>query len=92
MTAQDWITVLSIVVLIGFIVVLVYLIVILHRANIVLSRVSHLSEVFRSFVNDIVPAIVNVGTIATAVEAILRRLHVLQEGKDKTTKKNKTKK
>lgn len=66
---------LSIVVLIGFIIALGYLIALLYRANRLVGKLDHLSETFRGFVADIVPAIVNVGTVATAVQGILRALH-----------------
>ena len=43
MTTQDWISTLSIIVLIGFIIALGYLIVFLHRANRIATRVDHLT-------------------------------------------------
>lgn len=77
---------LAAVVLVGFIVALAYLVVLLHRANRMMGRIENLSGTFRSFVADIVPAIVNMGTIATALESVLRALH----GNSTTsTKKNK---
>lgn len=75
MVSIDLINTLAAVVLVGFIVALVYLVVLLHRANRMMARMENLSGTFRSFVADIVPAIVNMGTIATALEAVLRGLH-----------------
>lgn len=75
MINEELINGLSIIILLGFLVALFYLILLLYRANKVLAKLDHLGETFRSFVSDIVPAIVNVGTIATALEAILRSLH-----------------
>ncbi len=71
----DVINTLAAVVLVGFIVALVYLVALLHRANRMMGRIENLSGTFRNFVADIVPAIVNMGTIATAVETVLRGLH-----------------
>lgn len=75
---------LSILVLLLFVVALVFFIVLLYRANRILSRFEHLNETIRDFVAGIVPAIVNVGTIASAIEGILRALH--KEGKFKNKK------
>jgi len=74
MESLDWINLLSIVVLVGFTIALVMLIVLLWRANRLLYKLDHLNNTFQGFVRDIVPAIVNVGTIATAVQAVLRNL------------------
>jgi len=71
---------LSVVVLIGFIIALGYLIALLYRANRLVGKLDHLSATFRGFVADIVPAIVNIGTVATAVQGILRALHQQQHG------------
>jgi len=84
MTTVEWIDSLSILVLGLFVVALVYLIVLLHRANRIIGRLDNLGETFRSFVADIVPAIVNVGTIATALHSVLKVLaqrHHLPETK-----------
>lgn len=75
MVSIEMINTLAAVVLIGFIVALIYLIILLHRANRMMGRIENLSGTFRSFVADIVPAIVNMGTIATALESVLRALH-----------------
>ncbi len=75
MVTIEVINTLAAVVLVGFIIALVYLIVLLHRANRMMARIENLSGTFRTFVADIVPAIVNMGTIATALEAVLRGLH-----------------
>lgn len=85
MIAQDWINWLSIIVLLGFLVALVYFIILLHRANRVVSRLDNLTGTFGGFVKEIVPAIVNVGTVVTAVQSILR---TLVETKDEKKKKN----
>jgi peptidoglycan biosynthesis protein MviN/MurJ (putative lipid II flippase) len=88
MVTIEVINTLAAVVLAGFIVALVYLIVLLHRANRMMARLENLSGTFRSFVADIVPAIVNMGTIATALESVLRALH----GKSDNSEPKKTKK
>jgi peptidoglycan biosynthesis protein MviN/MurJ (putative lipid II flippase) len=75
MTTIEIVNGLAVVVLIGFIVALAYLIALLYRANRMIGRIEHLSTTFRSFVADIVPAMVNVGTVATAMESVLRGLH-----------------
>ncbi|MCR4278010.1 MAG: hypothetical protein NUV80_04180 [Candidatus Berkelbacteria bacterium] len=85
MVTQDWINWLSIIVLLGFLVALVYFIVVLHRANKVVSRLDNLTGTFGGFVKEIVPAIVNMGTVVTAVQSILR---TLVETKDEKKKKN----
>lgn len=74
MTASDIIPSLSVVVLILAIIVLVYMIVVLYRANKVIGRFDNLTDSFHGFVSEIVPAIVNMGTISTAVHAIMRQL------------------
>lgn len=79
---------LSIVVLVGFIIALGYLIALLYRANRLVGKLDHLSETFRSFVADIVPAIVNVGTVATAVQGILRALNDRDHHSAKSHKKD----
>lgn len=88
MVSIETINTLAAVVLVGFIVALIYLIALLHRANRMLGRIENLSGTFRNFVADIVPAIVNMGTIATALESVLRALH----GGGSTTSSKKTKK
>ncbi len=75
MSTTDLINYLSVFVLIGFLIALVFLIALLYRANRIVGKLEHLSETFRSFVADIVPAIINVSTIASAVEGILRATH-----------------
>ena len=85
MLIEDWINWLSIVVLLGLLVSLGYFIVLLHRANRVVGRLDNLTGTFRGFVQEIVPAIVNMGTVATAVQSILRSL---VEYKDEKKKKN----
>jgi len=72
MNVTDWINILSVTVLIGFIIALVFLIVLLYRANKAMARIDHLSDTFRKFVEDIVPAMVNIGTITTAIHGVLR--------------------
>jgi hypothetical protein len=85
MIAQDWINWLSIIVLLGFLVALVYFIVLLHRANRVVSRLDSLTGTFGGFIKEIVPAIVNMGTVVTAVQSVLR---TLVETTDEKKKKN----
>jgi len=75
MVSIEVINTLAAIVLGGFIIALVYLIILLHRANRMMARIENLSGTFRSFVADIVPAIVNMGTIATALESVLRAVH-----------------
>lgn len=74
MTAQDWINTLTIIVLFGFLVALVYFIVLLHRADRVITRLDNLTGTFKGFVAEIVPAIINVGTVVTAVQSVMRSL------------------
>lgn len=87
MTTIDLINYLAVLVLIGFIVALVYLILLLHRANRMIGRIENLSTTFRNFVADIVPAIVNIGTIATALESVLRAIHVKPEASTSSKRK-----
>ncbi len=81
MTQIELINYLSIVVLIGFIIALGYLIVLLHRANRIVAKLDNLQATFASFVSEIVPAIVNIGTISSAMHGILRALHIEKEEK-----------
>lgn len=87
MTQLEIINFLSIIVLIGFIVALGYMIVLLHRANSILGKINSLQQTFTSFVKDIVPAIVNIGTISTAMHGILRGLHLEKDPKEKKNSK-----
>jgi hypothetical protein len=75
MTTIEIINSLAIVVLIGFVVALAYLIALLHRANRMIGRIENLSHTFRSFVADIVPAMINIGSIASALESVIRTIH-----------------
>lgn len=86
MAAPELINILAVAVLLLFLIALIYLIVLLHRANRILGRMEHLSTTFRSFVSDIVPAIVNFGTIATALESVLRTITGGGVGKKNATK------
>lgn len=88
MTTEELISTLTVLVLIAFLIALIYLIVILHRANSVIAKFDSLSTIFRSFVSDIVPAIVNVGTLMTAVQSILRQLSNHHEQSKSTKKKS----
>lgn len=74
MTTENWINILSIIVLLLFGVALIYLIIVLHRANRVMSRIDHLGNSFREFAGQLVPAIINIGSVMTAVQAVLHRL------------------
>lgn len=88
MTTIDVINTLAIVVLLGFVIALGYLIALLHRANRMMGRMENLTHTFRSFVADIVPAMVNIGSIATAMESVLRMFHSSPDrGSGKKTKK-----
>jgi hypothetical protein len=87
MSQVELINYLSIVVLVGFIVALGYLIVLLHRANRILGKIDNLQQTFTDFVSQIVPAIVNIGTISAAMHGILRALHIEREPKSTKTKK-----
>jgi hypothetical protein len=60
---------------------------VLHRANRVITRLDNLTGTFGGFVQEIVPAIVNMGTVVTAVQSILRHLAVQKDDK-KLKKKN----
>lgn len=86
MLTEDWINWLSIIVLLGFLIALIYFIVVLHRANRVITRLDNLTGTFGGFVQEIVPAIVNMGTVVTAVQSILRHL-VVQDDDQKKVKK-----
>lgn len=83
MESAEVINFLSVVVLVGFVVALILLVTLLYRANRLVAKLDNLSGTFKSFVSDIVPAIVNVGTVATAVQGIMRALHEREEGKSK---------
>ena len=74
MYIQDWINWLSVAVLLGFLVALVYFIVLLHRANRVVGQLDNLSSTLKEFVREIVPAIINMGTVVAAVQSVLRQL------------------
>jgi len=89
MTIDELISLLSLAVLLLFIVALLYLIVLLFRANRILSGIENLSGTFRAFVAEIVPAIVNVGTIATAIHGVLKALTDHKESTAKATSKTK---
>lgn len=69
---ENLINILSVVVLFGFIIALIFLIVLLYRANRAMARIDHLSETFSDFIKEIVPAIVNIGTISTALHGVMR--------------------
>ncbi|HSX42206.1 MAG TPA: hypothetical protein VLE93_02550 [Candidatus Saccharimonadales bacterium] len=83
MSSTDWINTLTILVLIVFLVAGVLLVIVLYRANRWLYKLDHLNETARQFVKEIVPAIVNMGTISVAVQSILRtvseHLHELRK-------------
>ena len=66
--------------------VLVYFIVVLHRANRVVTRLDNLTGTFGGFVKEIVPAIVNMGTVMTAVQSILRLVVETKEAPKKKIK------
>jgi len=85
MEITDTINWLSVLVLVGLLVALGFLIVLLYRANRVVAKLDHLSLTFRNFVEEIVPAIVNVGTIAKATQAIINSLSQ-KSSKDKDKK------
>ena len=92
---SEWIDFLSILVLLLFLVALVYLIVLLHRANRIVGRLDNLGETFRSFTAELIPTIINVGTIANAIHRILKVLtdHQLKLDQGRRSKRNaKTKK
>ncbi len=74
MSTVDVINYLSITVLIGFIIALGFLISLLYRANKLVYKLDHLQETFKKFVEEIVPAIVNIGTVTTAVHGVLRAM------------------
>ncbi|HUD20992.1 MAG TPA: hypothetical protein VMQ44_02930 [Candidatus Saccharimonadales bacterium] len=66
---------LMVTVLVGFVVAVILLISLLYRANRLVYKLEHLQETFKAFVRDIVPAIVNIGTISTALHSVLRSMH-----------------
>ena len=71
----------TLVILIVFLIALIFLLTLLYRANRLVHKVEHLSGTFEAFVREIVPAIVNVGTLATAVESIMRYIQKEKEEK-----------
>lgn len=75
MNTTQLIDYLSVLVLVGFLVALLYLIILLYHANHIVRKIDHLGETLKEFVGEVVPAIVNIGTLATAMEAIIRYLH-----------------
>lgn len=72
MTQIDLINNLSVLLLLALLVASIFLFVLLYRANRLMYKLDHLSETAGQFVKDIVPAIVNMGTISTAVEAMVK--------------------
>ena len=74
MTATDWISALSIIALILAIIALVYLLIVLFRTNRVVGRFDRLTDSFHGFVSEVVPAIVNMGTISAAIHSVLKSL------------------
>jgi|GEM_PF-1244935 len=95
MNVAQLIDYLSVLVLLGFLVALLYLVILLYHANHIVRKLDHLGETMKQFVGDVVPAIVNIGTLATAMEAIIRYLHHEKENSkqkslaDNTEKKGK---
>lgn len=81
--SADIINILSIVVLFGFIIALGFLIVLLYRANRTMAKLDDLSGSFSNFVKDIVPAIVNIGTISSAMHSVMRAWTDHAKTKDK---------
>ena len=83
----------TILILVVFLVALIYLLTLLYRANKLVHKIENLSSTFESFVREIVPAIVNVGTLATAVQHIMHyittereKTHSTKEGKNSDDK------
>jgi ABC-type phosphate/phosphonate transport system permease subunit len=74
MTIANWNNDLLLVALVLLIVVLVYALVILVRANRTMARLDHMSDTFVTFAEKLIPAVLNIGTITTAVQALLQTL------------------
>lgn len=81
---NDIINILSIVVLFGFIIALGFLIALLYRANRTMAKLDNLSGTFSGFVKDIVPAIINIGTISSAMHSVMRSWTEHVKSKDKS--------
>jgi hypothetical protein len=65
---------LSILVLVGFAVALGFLIALIYRANRLLSKLDHIGDSFKVFVEDVAPAIINIGSVTKAVHSVLSYL------------------
>ena len=87
MTEFDFIHFLAILVLVGLFVALMLLIALLWRFNRLMTKIDHIQNGFQQMVTEIVPAIINFGTIATSVEAVVRKLIDLPRPKTVKSKK-----
>ena len=76
---------LSIIGLLGLIVALGFLIPLLYRANKVFYKIDHMSDNVVDFIRQVMPAIVNIGTVTKAVHGIL--LALFDEKQNKSEKK-----
>lgn len=83
MTAEELFNIGSFVLLVGLAIALILLIVLLWRANRVLYKIDHLQETLGQFVKEVVPAIVNIGTVMSAVEAVMSQISEFKKGEKK---------
>lgn len=86
MNVIDLINWLSVIVLIGLIIALGYVILVLARANRLLSKLDHASSAFRGFVEQVMPAIINISTVSAAVHKIIEKF-AAERGHSKTDSK-----
>lgn len=85
MIIQDWINILTIVVLVLMAVALIYAIVLLQRANRIVGKFDNLGSSVRGFISEVLPAVVNVSTIMAAIQGILS---TFVESRSKQSKKD----
>lgn len=83
MTAEELFNIGSFVLLVGLAIALILLIVLLWRANRVLYKIDHLQETLGQFVKEVVPAIVNIGTVMSAVEAVMSQISEFKKSEKK---------
>lgn len=83
MTAEELFNIGSFVLLVGLAIALILLIMLLWRANRVLYKIDHLQETLGQFVKEVVPAIVNIGTVMSAVEAVMSQISEFKKGEKK---------
>lgn len=75
MTFDQLIPVLSVLALAGSLIALIYIIMFFYRANRLLNTLEDIPTNLRHLLTQLVPAVVNVGTIAKAVESLVHTLY-----------------